>query len=106
MAKREGAYYNTYNYMYRYLMDNFEPQQLEASIACEAAEKQLVKEGKKFCVNRGEKYNEDQLVSDAREAITNFVNNKGEHGDTGNNLGKGYNNSFNTIKESISDLRW
>ena len=104
--KNQEGSYSVYNYMYHYLLDNFEPSQLEASIACESAERKLVDIGKEYCIKGGNKINEQELVQHARQAITNFCNNDGQHGDTGDNLGKRYDNSFNTIKQSLSDLRW
>lgn len=106
--KNQEGSYSTYNYMYRYLMDNYEPKQVDnlPSIALESLEHKLVKLGKEYCVKGGNKFNESELTGNARTAISNFINNNGSHGDTGNNLGKTYDNSFENIKRSIQDLRW
>lgn len=103
----EGSY-SPYNYMYRYLMDNYEPEQLnnKPSMALESLERKLVSIGKEYCVKTGIKTNDNELVQNASSAITNFIDNNGEHGDTAQNLGKAQNNSFNTIRDSIADLRW
>ena len=95
---QEGSY-STYNYMYQYLLANFEPENLEASIACESAERKLVELGKKYELKGGNKIDEQQLVQDARKAITNFCNNDGQRGDTAHNLGKKYNKSFAIVNE-------
>lgn len=106
--KNQEGSYSVYNYMYRYLMDNYEPEQLSSkpSIALESLERKLVNIGKEYSVKGGNKINDKELANHASTAITNFVNNNGEHGDTANNLGKMQKNSFNTVKESLADLRW
>ena len=106
--KNQEGSYSVYNYMYRYLMDNYEPEQLDSkpSIALESLEHKLVNIGKEYLVKGGNKINDKELANYASGAITNFINNKGEHGDTANNLGKRQENSFNTVKESLADLRW
>lgn len=101
----EGSY-SPYNYAYHYLLDNFEPEQLSASFACEQAEKLLFKEVKAYCNKCGKQMSDDEIMSNVRNAITNFYNNKGEHGDTANNLGKRQDNSFRNIVRSLQDLRW
>lgn len=106
-TNQEGSY-SVYNYMYHFLMDNYEPQQVDnlPSMALESLENKLLKLGKEYEVKGGNKYNEQSLVQDARTAINNFCNNNGKHGDTGNNLGKAQQNTFDNIKRNISDLRW
>lgn len=103
----EGSY-SPYNYMYHYLMDNYEPEQLnnKPSMALESLERKLLAIGKEYCLKIGVKMDDKALASYASGAITNFINNDSEHGDTANNLGKRQENSFNTIKAAISDLRW
>lgn len=104
---QEGSY-SVYNYMYRYLMDNYEPEQLDnkPSIALESLEKQLAAEGLDYSLKGGNKITKEELLQHARSAISNFINNKGEHGDTANNLGKGQENSINSIARNLKDLRW
>lgn len=104
--KNQEGSYSLYNHLYHFLLDNFEPQNLDASIAAEAAEKELIKEGKAYCIKGGNAINETELKGAARQAICNFCNNDGSHGDTANNLGKMQSNSFENIKNTISDLRW
>ena len=102
-AKQEGSY-SVYNYMYRYLMDNYEPEQLNNIY--EQVYNQLVKIGKEYCIKGGTKINDGELNNNARQAITNFIDNNGEHGDTANNLGKAQDNSFENIKRSLMDLKY
>lgn len=102
---REGSY-SVYNFMYHYLLNNFEPENLEASIACESAEFQLINEGKKYLLKAGIKFNEEELKHTARQAIVNFCRNDGKHGDTADNFGRQQKNQFDTIKNTLSDLRW
>lgn len=106
--KNQEGSYSTYNYMYRYLMDNFYPAQLNdmASIQLESIERKLTDIGKEYMIKGGNKYNDQQLVSEARQAIDNFIDNNGSHGDTAQNLGNRQDNSLNTIKQSLADLRW
>ena len=106
--KNQEGSYSVYNYIYRYLMDNYEPKQLDSkpSIVLESLENELVNIGKEYIIKGGNKINETELKQYARNAITNFINNNGKHGDTANNLGKQQDNSFNTIKKSLMDLKW
>ena len=104
--KNQEGSYSVYNYMYRYLMDNYEPKQLDAmpSMALESLEKQLATVGEEYALKGGSKV--DNIVGIARGAITNFINNNGEHGDTAHNLGKNHKNSIENIARSMKDLRW
>ncbi len=106
--KNQEGSYSVYNYMYRYLMNNHEPKQLgsKPSLALESLENTLVKVGKEYLIKGGNKINDAELKQYARGAITNFINNNGEHGDTANNLGKVQENSLDTIKSTLKDLRW
>jgi len=54
----------------------------------------------------GNKITKEELLQHARSAISNFINNKGEHGDTAQNLGKEHENSINNIARNLKDLRW
>lgn len=104
---REGSY-SLYDYLYRYLMDNYEPEQLadKPSMALESLERKLLDVGREYMLTGNGKYNDSEIVQAARSAITNFIDNNGEHGDTAQNFGKMQNSSFDTVKQSISDLRW
>lgn len=106
--KNQEGSYSVYNYMYRYLMDNYEPEQLDdkPSMALESLEKQLAAEGLDYSLKGGNKITKEELLQHARSAISNFINNKGEHGDTAHNLGKGQENSINSIARNLKDLRW
>ena len=106
--KNQEGSYSVYNYMYRYLMNNYEPKQLDSksSIALESLENKLVKIGKEYLIKGGNKIDESELKHYASGAITNFIDNDDKHGDTANNLGKQQDNSFNTIKKSLMDLKW
>ncbi len=102
---QEGSY-SLYNHMYRWLMDNYEPEQLRGGDAAVSAEKLLVAEGLDYSLKGGEPASRKELAAAAREAVRAFVSNSGEHGDTARNLGKRQENSFDTIKSAVSDLRW
>ena len=106
--KNQEGSYSVYNHMYRYLMDNYEPQQLDniPSTALESLEKQLAAEGLDYSLKGGNKISKEELLQHARSAITNFINNKGEKGDVAHNLGKGQENSINSIARNLKDLRW
>lgn len=103
----EGSY-SVYNQMYRYLMKEFEPKMLDnmASVQLESLEKQLAVEGEEYALEGGKKLSKEELIKIARGAITNFINNNGQHGDTAENLGNKQENSLDNIKRSLSDLRW
>lgn len=103
----EGSY-SPYNYMYRYLMDNYEPEQLnnKPSMALESLEHKLSTIGKEYCLKTGVKMDDKTLAQHASSAIVNFIDNNGKRGDTAHNLGKRQENSFDTIKAAMSDLRW
>lgn len=106
--KNQEGSYSVYNYMYRYLMDNYEPSQLDSKrpIALESLERKLLERGKEYCIKGGNKFDEKELAQHTRDAITNFINND----DTGNkssyNLGRPQDNSFKVIRDTIKDLRW
>ena len=106
--KNQEGSYSLYNYIYRYLMDNYEPEQLadKPSMALESLERKLLDVGREYMLNGKGNYNDKDIVQEARKAINSFIKNDGEHGDTAQNLGKMQNNSFDTVKQSISDLRW
>lgn len=106
--KNQEGSYSVYNHMYRYLMANYDPVQLDSkpSIVLESVEKQLVMEGIEYNLEGGVKMDKDELRHLASDAITNFINNDGQRGDTAKNLGKRQENSFKNIARSISDLRW
>lgn len=101
----EGSY-SLYNYLYHYLLDNYEPKNLESSYACEATENLLTKEGIAYARKTNNNVDKEFIRGQARNAIVNFCKNKGEHGDTANNLGKRQDNSFKNIVRSMQDLRW
>lgn len=106
--KNQEGSYSVYNYIYRYLMDNYEPEQLDSmpSTALESLEKQLAAEGLDYSLKGGNKITKEELLQYACSAISNFINNKGEHGDTAHNLGKCQENSINSIARNLKDLRW
>lgn len=104
--KNQEGSYSVYNYMYRYLMDNYEPEQLDElpSTALESLENRLIKVGEEYSLKGGNKVSPDNLRNDASNAIVNFINNKGKHGDTAKNLGRVQSSSFENIKRTIQDL--
>lgn len=106
--KNQEGSYSVYNYMYRYLMDNYESEQLDdkPSIVLECLEKQLAAEGLDYSLKGGNKITREELLQYTRSAISNFINNRGEHGDTTQNLGKEHENSINAIVRNLKDLRW
>lgn len=106
--KNQEGSYSVYNQMYRYLMDNYEPEQLDnkPSAALESLEKQLAAEGLDYSLKGGNKITKEELLQHAHSAISNFINNKSKHGDTAQNLGKEHENSVNAIARNLKDLRW
>lgn len=104
-AAQEGSY-SLYNYLYHYLLDNYEPSQLESSYAAEATEHLLVKEGIAYARKANNNTDPQYVKQVARNAITNFCHNDGKRGDTADNMGKAQDSSFDTIKQSVQDLRW
>lgn len=103
----EGSY-SPYNHIYRYLMDNYEPEQIKnmSSDQYISIEQKLIDTGKEYCLKCGQRPGTQSIIDSAKKALNNFVANNGEHGDTAQNLGKTQNNSFNTIRDSLADLRW
>ena len=99
--KNQEGSYSLYNYIYHYLMDNFEPGQVT-----EAAHQLLYREAKAYCLKGGKQASDEEIKADIKQAIDNFNSNNGEHGDTADNFGKAQDNSFDTVKRSLSDLRW
>ena len=106
--KNQEGSYSVYNDMYRYLMKNYDWRQLNnlSPDAIESLEKTLAVEGEEYSLKGGNKAEPQELMKLASDAITNFINNKGQHGDTGNNLGRKHDNSIRNIARTISDLRW
>ncbi len=104
---QEGSY-SVYNEMYRFLMKSYDWRQLDnlPSAALESLEKTLAVEGEEYLLKGGNKIEPQELRKIARGAITNFINNKGQHGDTGDNLGHKHDNSIRNIARTISDLKW
>lgn len=111
-AKRtaQEGMYSTYNHMYKYLCDNYEPAQLDnmPSMALESLERKLLNLGRQYSVKGNKKYNDQELVQDAKQAICNFIDNNKSHGDTAHNFGKGQQaaESFSTVRDAMQDLRW
>lgn len=102
----QNGKYSVYNYLYHFLLDNYEPENLTDPTARQNAKGLLMKEGVAYA-RKGEGDNSyDTINQAAEEAINNFINNGGKHGDTADNLGKAQSNSFKTIKNTIQDLRW
>lgn len=106
--KNQEGSYSVYNEMYRFLMKNYDWKQLEAlpSAALESLEKTLAVEGEEYSLKGGNKVEPQELKKTASSAIANFINNKGQHGDTGDNFGHKHDNSIRNIARTISDLKW
>lgn len=96
----EGSY-SPYNWIYHYLMDNFEPGQVP-----DKADNLLFRECKAYCLKTGVKMDDTQIHDTVDRAKAAFDSNNGARGDVAHNLGKRQENSFDTIKATISDLRW
>lgn len=97
---QEGSY-SLYNFVYHYLLDNFEP-----TMDLGPAHELLFREAKAYCIKGGKQVNDDSIRATVKQAIQSFKTNNGKHGDTSHNLGKCQDNQFETIKQSIADLRW
>ena len=106
--KNQEGSYSVYNYMYHYLMDNYEPEQIKNMPSDQyiSVEQKLIDTGKEYCLKGGQRPGTQSIIDDAIRALNNFVANDGQHGDTANNFGKRYNNSFAAIRDSIADLKW
>lgn len=99
--KNQEGSYSLYNYIYHYLMDNFEPE-----MDITPAHELLFREAKAYDLKGGKGTPDDKIRETVKQAIVAFKQNKGEHGDTAHNFGKRQENSLDTIKESLADLRW
>lgn len=106
--KNQDGSYSVYNEMYRFLMKNYDWKQLDnlSSAALESLEKTLVVKGEEYSLKGGNKIEPQTLRQTAGNAITNFINNKGQHGNTGDNFGHKHDNSIRNIARTISDLKW
>lgn len=100
----EGSY-SRYNKLYQYLMSNYEPVQLRDSMQVVNAKDQLYQVGHDYDMQLG-KQDPEGLAKDIEQAISNFVKNDGQHGNTSHLLGKGNDGHFDNIKRSLADLRW
>lgn len=96
----EGSY-SPYNFIYHYLMDNFEPSQDLSGIG-----EVLTEQYKEYCIKHGITLNDESMRNDIKMAVDNFKTNNGKHGDTAHNLGKAQSNSVNTIARTLQDLKW
>lgn len=99
--KNQEGSYSLYNYIYHYLLDNFEPGQVTSD-----AHPLLYREAKAYCIKGGKQVSDEEIKRNIKQAISNFDNNKGEHGDTAHNLGKAQDNQLDSIKSALKDLRW
>lgn len=96
---QEGSY-SPYNHIYNWLLSNYESDHKFT----EADKALMLDEYVNYCAKGGSDMH--HAKEDIEKAINNFKANDGKRGDTANNLGKRQENSFNTIKQSLSDLRW
>lgn len=99
--KNQEGSYSLYNYIYHYLLDNFEPGQVTS-----AAHPLLYREAKAYCIKGGKPVSDEEIRESIKQAIANFDANDGEHGDTAHNLGKAQDNQLESIKSALKDLRW
>lgn len=91
--------YSPYNWIYHYLLDNFEPKQhMPLNV--------LKKEYRAYCLKCGIPVDNKQMSGDIQKAIYNFNSNNGSHGDTAHNLGNMQSNSADNIRMAIQDLKW
>lgn len=102
---QEGSY-SLYNYLYHYLLDNYEPTDLASDGMARATKRLLAKEGRAYNMKGGRQMSEEELDRNIDEAMRNFRANDGRHGDTGHNLGKRHEGQFENIKRTLADLRW
>lgn len=104
--KAQDGSYSMYNHLYHYLMDNFEPSDMEDFSLRDKAFKMLIVEGMNYSISGGKQPSIDAIKYDARKALQNFHNNDGKEGTTSDHLGKAQDNSIGAIRDSLSDLRW
>lgn len=104
--KNQEGSYSVYGFMYHYLLDNYEPDNLKLDSMKNTAIRELIYEGREYCIEGGNTMSNDELKKEAKKAVDNFVANNGEHGDTAQNLGNQQNNQLDTIKSALQDLRW
>lgn len=104
--KNQEGSYSLYNYLYHYLLDNYEPEQLNSAFMTNTAKDMLVKAGIAYARKANNSQDINYVQSEADKAIANFKDNMGEHGDTAHNLGKLQDNSLPSIKRTLSDLKW
>lgn len=98
--KNQEGSYSPYNHIYNYLLNNY-----EAEHEFTATDKEvLLEEYIRYCEKGGTDMS--HAKNDIANAIETFKQNNGQHGDTAHNLGKKQKSSFNTIKQSLVDLKW
>ena len=97
---QEGVY-SLYNYIYHYLLDNFEP-----SMNLNGMYDLLYKEAKAYCLKGGKQTSDKEIEQTIKQAIDAFKQNNGKHGDTADNFGKRHKGQFESIRDSLADLHW
>lgn len=102
---QEGSY-SLYNHLYNWLLNEYEPAQLKSSSLRASVMPLIIEEAASYCIKGGKKIDKSELEDTAKEAMRAFVENDGKHGDTAGNFGNSQENSFDTVKRSLYDLRW
>lgn len=99
--------YSTYNYLYHYLLDNYEPDNLTDPALEKQVHDNLMKLGKGYAAKVGEVPDDKTLCDTACNAIANFKNNDKAKADTGHELGEPNSNSdsFKNIVKTIKSFR-
>jgi hypothetical protein len=99
--------YSTYNYLYHYLLDNYEPENLTDPALEKSVHDNLMKLGKGYAAKVGDMPSDQDLCDTACNAIENFKSNNKAKADTGHDLGEPNSNadSFKNIVNTIKSFR-
>lgn len=99
--------YSTYNYLYHYLLDNYEPDNLTDPALEKQVHDNLMKLGKGYAAKAGSTPSDQELCDTACNALENFKHNKRANADTGHPLGEtnSNNDSFKNIVNTIKSFR-
>ncbi len=101
---QEGSY-SLYNYLYHFLLDNYETENITEENK-QGVLNLLLKEGISYAIKGGKSTSEYEVYTNAKKALAAFCDNDGKHGDTAHNLGKVQHSSLPNIKRTIAGLRW
>lgn len=106
--KEHKGQYTLHNHLYHWLLDNYEPQQLKDDDTRQRAETQLRQVGFNYTANGGDPISDEELDEEIRSAVDDFIENRKQHGDTADRLGKGIdlNNATSHLFQATKDRRW